>query len=277
MVRRKRRSLAGAFALAAIAWATIAGGPRASAQNAAEALYDSAYDRWAALPLAAFATYDGRITFVRNAKSKTRLETIAYRRSDRRCRIAGVALDARDKPDATEVTDRCFAPDYAFTFVPQSGAGATAIDLDVPTPAPSGGPEAGGAAAPKTIGAVHVRVRPYAVVFAGDEMVEGKNTAHLSLRPFRDPKKNVLRDVWIDRLTNGVVRLRGEASAGPNVLHVVFDAYYSEDASSQTLRRVEARAKAQFLFLRESGTISLELTNIAYPSTIPNSFFGGRD
>jgi len=269
--------LAGTFALAAAACATVAGAPQASAQNSAEALYDSAYARWAALPLAAFATYDGRITFVRNAKSKTRLETIVYRRSDRRCRIAGVALDAHDKPDPPEVTDRCFAPDYAFTFVPQSGAGAAAIDLDVPTPVPSGESESGPAAAPKTIGAVQVRVRPYAVVFAGDEIVEGKETAHLSLRPFRDPRKNVLRDVWIDRLTNGVVRLRGEATAGPDVLHVIFDAYYFEDGSSQTLHRVEARAKAQILFVRESGTISLELTNIAYPASIPSSVFGDRD
>lgn len=276
MVRRTRRSLAGTFALGA-ACAAVVVATQASAQNAAEALYDSAYDRWAALPLSAFATYDGRITFVRNAKSKTRLETIAYRRSDRRCRIAGIALDARDKPDPPEVTDRCFAPDYAFTFVPQSGAGAAAIDLDVPTPAPSGEGEPSLAAAPKTIGAVHVRVRPYAVAFAGDEIVEGKETAHLSLRPFKDPKKNVLRDLWIDRQTNGIVRLRGEATAGPGVLHVVFDAYYVEDASSQTLRRVEARAKAQFLFVRESGTISLELTNIAYPASIPRTVFGEHD
>ncbi len=277
MVRRTRRTLAGAFALGAVASAVVAGAPQASAQNAAEALYDSAYARWAALPLAAFATYDGRITFVRNAKSKTRLETIAYRRSDRRCRIAGVPLDAHDKPDPPEVTDRCFAPDYAFTFVPQSGAGAAAIQLDVPTPDPGSATASSGAAAPKTIGAVQVRVRPYAIVFAGDEVVEGKDTAHLSLRPFRDPKKNVLRDVWIDRKTNGVVRLRGEATAGPNVVHVIFDAYYSEDAGSQTLRHVDARAKVQLFFLRESGTISLELTNIAYPPSIPNSLFSGHD
>jgi hypothetical protein len=86
----------------------------------------------------------------------------------------------------------------------------------------------------------------------------------------------VLRDVWIDPVTNGVVRLRGEATSGPNLIHVDFVATYDEDATTQALVRVDAFAKAQLLFLRESGNVSFELDNVAYPGTLPDALFSSN-
>ena len=242
----------------------------AGAQSDANALYDEAFDRWQGLAQRDYATYDARFTLTRGTKVTRRLETIAYRRSDGRCRIAGVAIDQRDRPDPPKVTKRCLSPAFAFTFSPQSGGDAPGLALNVPTP------DASDEAGLKTIGAVRVRARPYAIAFAGTEVLNGKETEHLTLRPLRDPDKYVLRDIWIDPVTGGVARLHGEATSGPRLFHVDFNAFYDEDAVTQTLRRIEADAKVQLLLLRASGTVTYELTNIAYPENLPQSLFGGR-
>lgn len=256
------------FAFAGFACVSPPAGAQSSDPNA---LYDEAFDRWQGMKEPDYATYDGRFTFTRGAKVRVRLDAIAYRRSDRRCRIAGVALDQRDRPDPPKVTQRCLSPAFSFSFVPQPAGGVAELNLNVPAP---GSGDDGGL---KTIGAVRVRVRPYAVALAGTEVLDGKETEHLTLRPLRDPNKHVLRDIWIDPLTNGVVRMHGEATAGPSLFHVDFTAFYDEDATMQTLRRVEAGVKAQLLFVRASGTATYELTNVAYPATLPDSLFGGRD
>ncbi|MFY9780583.1 MAG: hypothetical protein WAJ85_08740 [Candidatus Baltobacteraceae bacterium] len=255
------------IALAGLASASVPAG----SQSDGDALYDAAFDRWQGIAEPAYATYDARFTLVRGAKVTTRLNAIAYRRSDGRCHTAGVALDRRDRPDRPNVTKRCLSPAFAFTFIPQSGSDAAALNLNVPAPDPSD------EARLKTIGAVRVRVRPYAIALAGTESANGKETVHLTLRPLREPNKHVLRDIWIDPATDGVVRLHGEATAGPNLFHVDFNAFYDEDATTQTLRRVEGKAKVQLLFVHASGDVSYELTNIAYPATLPASLFGGRE
>jgi hypothetical protein len=239
----------------------------ADADPAANALYDAAYDRWRALPVPPYATYDGRFALVRNGKTQVRLFDVAFRSADRRCRVTGVAIDARDRPEKPQVTRRCLTPDFAFSFIPQasSGASATGLDLSVPTPEPSGSPEF------KTLASVRVRSRAYAVSFLADETIDGTVTKHLALAPFGDPHKHVLREIWIDPATDGVVRIRGEARSGP--IHVDFVANYHEGDRLQTLVRVDAYAKAQVLFLRESGDVSFDLENVAYPRTLPDALF----
>jgi hypothetical protein len=264
-----RRGGAIGFGFASLATALALATMPAPAQRSPTALYDAAYDRWRGLAQAPFATYDGRFVLVRNAKTQVRLYTVAYRNSDRRCRVTGVAIDAKDRPDPPEVTKRCLTPAFAFTFIPQTqeGADAAGLNLNVPTPDPTESADL------KTLASVRARSRPYAVTPAGEETIDGKLTEHLALRPYRNPEKHVLRDVWIDPVTNGVVRLRGEATSGPNLIHVNFEATYDEDATTQTLVRVDAFAKAQLLFLRASGNVSFELDNVAYPGSLPDAMF----
>jgi hypothetical protein len=239
------------------------------AQASPAALYDAAYDRWRGLAVPPFATYDGRFTLVRGAKSLVRRYTVAYRSSDRTSRVTGVALDANDRPDPPKVTDRCLNPGFAFSFVSQKGSAmdATGLALDVPTPEPEASD------AMRTLASVRARSRPYDVTFAGDETIDGIRTTHLVLRPYDRPDRHVLRDLWIDPSTNGVVRLRGEATSGPNLFHVDFVATYAEDANAQTLLHVDAFGKAQLLFVRESGNVSFALTNVAFPASLPDAVF----
>ena len=267
-----RRAAGGGLALLCALAASPASPAGADGPPSPRALYDAAFDHWRELTVPPFSTYDGKLTIVRDGKSQLRLYTVAYRAADRRCRVTGVAIDARDRPDPTYVTQRCVRPDLSFTFVPQkSDAGdATGLNLNIPTPEPSE------AADIKTITSVRARSRPYDVTFAGNETIDGKETTHLALRPYRDPAKHILRDVWIDPATNGVVRLRGEATSGPNLIHVDFTATYAEDANAQTLARVDAFAKAQLLLFHESGNISFDLTNVAHPAALPDATFVDR-
>lgn len=157
-------------------------------------------------------------------------------------------------------------PDYAFTFVPQvhgNDVGSGELPIVVATPDPTPTPD------PRVIGRVTARNRPYDVSLVGDETMDGVATAHLRLVPIGDPAKHVLRDVWIDRRTNGVVALGGEARLKGRVVKIDFRAHYDEDGEHETLRRVDGRAKAQLLIVTAKADVSYDLSNYTYPEAIP--------
>jgi hypothetical protein len=233
----------------------------------ANALYDAASDRWRALPVPPFVTYATRGVATRKGRVQEWRDDVWYREADGRCTVVGVALDARDRPDPPDFGSRCVSPQFAFTFVPQRHGGGSALPLEVPTPEPSAGADL------KTIGTISVRSRPYAVALAGDETVDGKTVAHLTLRPYGDPSKHILRDLWIDRATLGVVRLRGEAWAKAHLVRIAFDAYYDDSATEQTLRRITGYGKAQLLFVKVGADFAFSLDDFAYPNAIPDWVF----
>jgi len=240
--------------------------PMPDGARQAAALYDAAYDRWTRLALRPYATYDSTISIARNGRTKVRRYAVAFRRSDNRCLVVGVPVDARDRPDPATVTQRCFGPDYAFTFVPQvhgNDVGSGELPIVVATPDPTPTPD------PRVIGRVTARNRPYDVSLVGDETMDGVATAHLRLVPIGDPAKHVLRDVWIDRRTNGVVALDGEARLPGRVVKIDFRAHYDEDGEHETLRRVDGRAKAQLLIVTAKADVSYDLSNYTYPEAIP--------
>ncbi len=234
------------------------------------ALYDAAYDRWHALPRAPFATYDAVTRITRRGREQTRRSTVALRARDHVCRIVGVPLDARDRADPPRVTNRCLFPDSALTFLPQAQAGAGPLPIDIATPSPET------SEAPRTIAHVTARARTYDVTYAGNETVDGIRTVHLALRPYRDPGKHLVRDVWIDRSTNGVVRLHGVASLAASLASVDFFADYDEGATTQVLRHLSGFAKAQLLFVKAGADFTFDLTNAAYPATLPDALFDRR-
>ena len=251
MRRLRRKALSsGVAAVTALVLTCNAGAQSSFPSRDGTALYDAAYDRWRALPEAPYATYDADFVATFRGRRQERAYAVAYRARDGQCLVTGTPLDARDRPDAPQVTDRCFGPDFAFTFVPQrrNARGASAlgggVPLDIPTPEPAPSDE------PRTIGRVSVRVRPYAISIAGDETIGATATVHLRLRPLRDPAKFILRDLWVDRATDGVVRLGAEVEAGVNLAHVAFVATYAEDAKTQTLQTVSGYVKAQLLLVK---------------------------
>jgi hypothetical protein len=186
-----------------------------------------------------------------------------------------VPLDTRDRPDAPNVTTRCFAPDSAFTFVPNGEApGVGLLPVDDATPAPAATEE------PKTIGRVTARARAYDVAYAGDEAIDGIRTAHLTLRAYRDPDKHVLHDIWIDRATRGIVRMHGTISLAAHAASVDFAVDYDETPATQLVRRVSGYAKAQLLLVKIGGDFVFTLTHVTYPPTLPDWYFaknGWRD
>ena len=252
---------------APIASAQTSSQPSPGAELSATALYDAALDRWKKLPQSAFATYETHIEVTRKNRVQKRINRIAYRRSDNICLTVGVPLDARDRPDPPSVTDRCLAPDYSFTFVPQRAPGhGGPLPVSLATPAPEG-------TAAGTIGHVTVRTRNYDVVLLGDETIRGAPAAHLGLRPFGDASKHILRDLWIDRETNGVVRLHGVAPLVGPLATVDFAADYLIGPQSQTLSVVRGFAKAQFLLVKLGADFTFEQTDFAYPAALPDWYF----
>lgn len=237
----------------------------------ATALYDAAYDRWRALPIPQFATYASLLTVdVRGRRDRTRAFAIAYRRHDNTCLVVGVPLNSRDRPDPAQVTDRCLAPDYAFNFVPQYG-GSGPLPLDIATPAPDR------PGAERTIGHIVARSRTYAISYVGAESIDGVPTQHLALRPLGDPRERILRDLWIDPATKGIVRLHGETTFKGGLVRLGFEANYAETASSQALVRVTGGAKAQVLLVRVSGAFAYALSDVVYPARLPAWIFEGRN
>ncbi len=270
------------FVLGALAACTLGAAPDVSGSPApppvatptasqATALYDAAYDRWRALPIPQFATYASLLTVdVRGRRERTRAYAVAYRRHDNTCLVVGVPLDVRDRPDAAQVTNRCLAPDYAFNFVPQYG-GSGPLPLDIATPAPE---EPG---AQRTIGHIVVRSRPYAIAYVGTESIGGTETQHLALRPLGNPRERILRDLWIDPATKGIVRLRGETTFKGGLVRLGFQADYAETATTQALVRVTGGAKAQMLLVRVSGGFAYGLSDVVYPARLPAWIFEGRN
>jgi hypothetical protein len=236
--------------------------------NDPRALYDAAFDRWRTIPRAPYATYEMDFRAIRGSKTTVRREQVAYRHVPVTCLVVGVPLDARDRPDAPNVTTRCFAPDSSFTFVPNGEApGVGLLPVDATTPAPQATDE------PKTIGRVTARARAYDVAYVGDEEIAGVRTAHLTLRAYRDPQNHVLHDIWIDRATRGVARMHGTISLTAHAASVDFVVEYDETPTTQLVRRVSGYAKAQVLLLKIGGDFVFTLTHAGYPATLPDWYF----
>lgn len=264
----RRAALAGALLATVALGSRPVRGDEAAEPASATALYDAAVERWKALPVPDFASYRTDATAIRKGHVEERKSRVWYRERDGRCTIVGVALDARDRPDPPDFETRCLSPGYSFGFVPERRAiFGPSLPIAVATPDPGAAPDL------KQIGAITVRSRPYAVSLAGTETVDGKAAIHLALRPYREPARNVLRDLWIDPATDGVIELRGEAEATANLVRVVFVASYDEAPQQQTLRRIAGYAKAQLFLLKIGADFTYDLSDFAYPANLPDWYF----
>ncbi len=246
--------------------------PQPSPTSVGAYWYDAAYDHWRALPREHFATYDTDFVYTLSGKRKERKEHVAFRYHDGKCLIIGVPLNARDRPDKTQITDRCFGPDFSFAFVQQRLGGYKNAPIEIPTVEPTVVPTPAPSGAPQTIGQVKSRSRPYDVTFVGYETKDGKNTVHLALTALYHPDDHILTDMWIDPATIGVVHLRAQV-ASHHMARVIFEAFYDEDASTQVLTSVVGYAKAQALLAKIGIDFAYKQSNFAYPDTLPDWYF----
>lgn len=247
--------------------------PQPSPTTAGEYWYDAAYDHWRALPREHFATYDTDLVYVLSGKRKERKDRVAFRYHDGKCLVVGIPLDKRDRPDKTQITDRCFGPDFSFAFVQQRLGGFKNAPIEIPTVAPTDTPAPHVSGLPEEIGKVKTRTRPYDVTFAGYETKDGKNTVHLTLVALYHPADHLLTDMWIDPATLGVVHLRAVAEANQRVARVTFEAFYDEDAGNQVLTSVKGYVKAQALVAKIGIDFVYQQSNFQYPDTLPDWYF----
>ena len=245
--------------------------PSAAPEPTASAWYDAAYDRWKGLPLAPFSAFDIDVASTVKGKRMERRYHEFLRARDGTCLDIGVAIDPNDRPDRDTVSKRCIGPDFAFDFVAR-GSGGSGLPIEVASAAPV--PEESGA--PKTIAVTRVRSRPYAVTIVGFETVDGIDTVHLKLVPYSAPDRHIVRDLWIDRTTFGVVRLGGEARAAAGLAHATFEARYAETATSQELLLVTGYVKAQLALFKIGADFRFAQSNVTFPGTLPDWYWDQR-
>ncbi len=270
-----------ALAAAAVALFSKPGGaqspqpspPQPTPTSIGEYWYDAAYDHWRALPREHFATYDTDLAYVLTGKRKERKDHVFFRYHDGKCLVVGTPLDSRDRPDKTQITDRCFGPDFSFAFVQQRLGGFKNAPIEIPTPEPTAVPTPQASGAPQQIGKVKTRSRPYDVTFVGYETKDGKETVHLSLVALYHPADHLLTDMWIDPKTLGVVHLRAVAEANQRVARVTFEAFYDEDTTTQVLTAVRGYVKAQALIAKIGINFVYKQSNFEYPDTLPDWYF----
>jgi hypothetical protein len=82
-------------------------------------------------------------------------------------------------------------------------------------PAAQPAPELPGLPNLKTIASVTAFRPEYAISLAGVESIDGHDTFHLQLRPYGDPVKHPLRDVWADTSTYDIWKVRALGSCSP--------------------------------------------------------------
>ena len=235
--------------------------------------YDAAFDHWRALPREHFATYDTDLVYTLSGKRKERKDHVAFRYHDGRCLVVGIPLDSRDRPDKTQITDRCFGPDFSFAFVQQRLGGFKDAPIEIPTVAPTDSPAPQASGVPTEIGKVKTRSRPYDVTVVGNEIKDGKDTVHLALVALYHPADHLLTDMWIDPKSLGVVHLRAVAVANQKVARVTFEAYYNEDATTQVLTTVKGYVKAQALLAKIGVDFVYNQSNFQYPDVLPDWYF----
>ena len=247
--------------------------PEPTPTSAGAYWYDAAYDHWRSLPREHFATYDTDLVYVLSGKRKERKDHVAFRYHDGKCLVVGVPLDKRDRPDKTQITDRCFGPDFSFAFVQQRLGGFKNAPIEIPTVSPTETPAPRASGLPSEIGKVKTRTRPYDVTFLGYETKDGKNTVHLGLTALYHPADHLLTDMWVDPATLGVVHLRAVAVANQKVARVTFEAYYEEDAATQVLTTVKGYVKAQALLAKIGVDFVYVQSGFEYPDTLPDWYF----
>lgn len=114
----------------------------------------------------------------------------------------------------------------------------------------------------RRIGEVVSTNRTYNVSFVGDETIDGVETSHLALSPVFKPKRNRLRDVWIDGSNNLVrARVSGNFTAGktegvPWLLRF-------QTTNGATFIKSETAEASISLEHRKYDDVSIEFSNIS--------------
>lgn len=117
----------------------------------------------------------------------------------------------------------------------------------------------------RTIATVTAADVAYRITFAGNETIDGVDTAHLVLQPVRDPAAYPLRDLWITRDRYEVVRLTYALPFQRSTALITYDFAPIGTPPVWSIVHIAASADGQ--------TVSEELREIAFPADVPQSYF----
>lgn len=117
----------------------------------------------------------------------------------------------------------------------------------------------------KTIAAVSAADVAYRIALAGNETIAGVESAHLTLKPLRDPVAYPLRDLWIARDSYQVVRLTYALPFRRSVALITYD--FSPVGKPPVWSIVHIAA------VSGGETVAEELREIAFPPNEPPSYF----
>jgi len=139
-----------------------------------------------------------------------------------------------------------------------------------PSPPPNLAPDPLG-----TIATVQAVDKAYDVTLVGSEIIDGRDSYHLQLRPLRDPDRYPLRDLWVERSGFEVVRLTYEQPfGGPSTrARIHYDFAPIGTPPVWTIVHIDAEATTKKLFSAETQSVSEDLRDITFPTSEPSEYF----
>ncbi len=180
-----------------------------------------------------------------------------------------------DRPALNEATDP--GPPTADVFAAAPRTQHLNPQSYVPTPEPSSEPL-------KTIGSVvAIGESDYDV----PQMTVERNLLHLVLRPRRDPERNVLRQIWVDKKSYELRRIiaHDRLFTGDEGIFPVTFTYTLGYLSGQLVVThlhgiVEPRVESngtQTVYGGDGATVDFDFTDITFPNSLPEWYFNPRE
>jgi hypothetical protein len=117
----------------------------------------------------------------------------------------------------------------------------------------------------RTIATVSAADVAYRITIAGDETIAGVESAHLVLKPLRDPVAYPLRDLWIARDSYQVVRLTYALPFKRSVALVTYDFAAVGKPPVWSIVHIAAVSGGE--------AVAEQLEKIAFPADEPQSYF----
>lgn len=117
----------------------------------------------------------------------------------------------------------------------------------------------------RTIATVTAVDLAYRITLAGFGTIDGVETAHLALEPIRDPATYPLRDLWIGRNNNQVVRLTYALPFKRSTALITYDFAPVGKPPIWSIAHIAASSGGE--------TVSEDLRDISFPLDEPQSYF----
>ncbi|HET9028572.1 MAG TPA: hypothetical protein VFN49_00210 [Candidatus Aquilonibacter sp.] len=127
----------------------------------------------------------------------------------------------------------------------------------------------------RTIAVVSSRGHLYDVSVATPQTIDGHATYHIVLHPRRDPDKNAIRDLWIDRSNYDVVRADYVYSDPPDFQEPGSKAYLTVNFQTVGAYRIAANWIAIYHApdLRTPVYRELKVVKMSFPASLPDWLF----